>query len=444
MEFSFAAILLLLLSGGMNTTDLVEMAQPGDFFKSRQIEPTVDQLLDLAIADPTTGQAQIRQLMALRQIAVDADNFKKAKNYATNRMALEEVAEGKRAQDPLGFAQEYARRALARLDGKKLAPAKSRPLREDALNWFPADTKLAFALDARPSGDALDDTLKQLLKLMPETAKGQMYDQMEKWGNIRIERFAFGMVDAEKRDDQKIFMRFTGKGNQAWIAESLTTAVGGITPLQSRQFKDADGTPITQLQQKNRAPVFLLVGQTDLLIVGYSKFDGKHEDVVAETLDVRAKKKPHAGTGTLKDRLAKISDKAIALLVGDLPNDEFKRLIEPVPTKISAFVERTPMGLDVKLESAMADAGEAAKLVETVGGLRKKGIAGLQQAMMNPPPPGTPPIPYQAIITFVESVQVQNQGDTVRIGAFMSNGLIQQLGQTALSFAAAARGLGGN
>src|ERR1700686_1994774 len=120
MGFGSSEILLLaLLSGGMNATDLVELAQPADYFKARRFEPTIDRLIDVVIAEPATAKAQIMQLVALRHIADESDAFKKAKNYETNRLAIEEIAEGKRGKDPAGFAQEYARRVLDKLDGKK-------------------------------------------------------------------------------------------------------------------------------------------------------------------------------------------------------------------------------------------------------------------------------------------------------------------------------------
>jgi hypothetical protein len=432
----FAEILVLaLMSGGMNSTDLAELIQPAHYFATRRIEPTNDRLIDIVITEPKTAKAQIMQLTALRFIADEADRFKKAKNYPTNREAIEEIAQGKRAQDAQGFAQEYAKRVLAKLDGAKIASAKVRPMRQDALNWFPADLTIGYALDMRQSRDLANDTLKDLMKALPNAAKIEMYEQLEKLGNIRIERAAVGFVDAPKRDDQKIFVRMTGKANQAWVADALATLSGG--EFQSKRLKADDGTPIL-LMWERQGPAVLLVGDTDLLVVGYSKHDGKHEDVVSELLDVRAKKKPNASAGPLKERLAKIPDKAIALLVGDLSEQMRKDLgvkLEPAPSKISAYIERTPMGMDCKMETAMSGAEEAGKFVQKVAALRKQGIAALQEAMKEPPPPGTPPVPLQAIINLVENVQVQSQDEKVLIRGFVPNALIQQLGQMSLFYA---------
>ncbi len=425
---------LVLLSGGLNSTDLVGLVEPAHYFKSRQIEPTLDRMIDIVIEDPKTPKAQDRQLFSLRYLADQADNFKKAGNYATNREAIEEIAQGKRANDPQGFAQEYAKRVLAKLDGVKPTVAKIRPMREDALNWFPADVRFATALDLRQAQDPGDDALKELLKLMPNNAKSQMYDQIEKLGNMRIERAAFGVVGAEKPGDQKLFVRITGKANPEWLAALLQASAFGN--VQSKKSKAADGTPILTLTD-NQGPIMMLIGDTDLLVVGFKQHNGRHEDVVAELLDVRAKKKPHAATGTLKGPLGKIPDKAVAFMVGDLPEDmkrEFRGLIDPVPSKISAYVERSAKGLDVKLEATLANAEDAGAFLKKIGAARKEAVTALQQAMKEPIGPGMPPLPFQAIINLVESVQVQGQAERVQAQGFVPAALIRQIGQMSMRF----------
>src|ERR1035438_1760029 len=113
-------------------------------------------------------------------MADEADAFKKAPNYATNREAIELIAQGKKAQDKVGFAKEYAQRLLDKLDGKKPVLVKTTPIRTDALSWFPADVTLAGAIDLQGAGQAGADPLREILKLMPEREKTQMYDVIEK------------------------------------------------------------------------------------------------------------------------------------------------------------------------------------------------------------------------------------------------------------------------
>jgi hypothetical protein len=195
----------------------VSLVQPKHYFQARQIDASIDKLIDYAGDEPKDAKTQIVQLTALRYLADEADTLKKAPKYAAHRQTLEAIAAGKKAQDPLGFAKDYASRVLHKLDNTKPAVVKSRPVREDALAWFPANATLAGAIDlqhARSIGVA-NDPLKELMKMMPDRVKLEMYNQIEKSGNIRVERAAFGIVDSPgKKEQMKIFLRLTGKGNQ--------------------------------------------------------------------------------------------------------------------------------------------------------------------------------------------------------------------------------------
>ena len=425
-------LILALTAGSVNATDWMTMVKPREYFKSRNIEPTIDRMIDFVIEDVKTPKAQIKQLAALQYLADEADKFKKAANYDTNRMAIEEVAAGKLGRDSTGFVQEYAKRLLAKLDGAKPAAAKIRPLRQDALTWFPADMKIAVAFDMHQLQGLSNDTRKGILATIADSSRLNLYEQLEMFGNIRVDRMEFGIVDADNPDDQKMFLRVSGKANQAWIADSLTARSGFALPW--KETKDAEGTPIRTLHAANAGAAVVLIGNTDMIIVGYQKFDGKHDDLIAELLAVRAKKKPHAA-GNLKDRLAKIPDRAIGFLVGDLPGEWKGQMgLDPVPTKISAYVEAAPMGLEVKVETVMKDGAEAGKFVGKVGALRKEGIATLQQAMKDPIEPGLPRMPYQALIDLVETIQVQNRGETVKASGFISSRLIQQMGEMYIAY----------
>jgi hypothetical protein len=265
---------------------------------------------------------------------------------------------------------------------------------------------------------------------MPDDAKKEMYNVIEKSGNIRLERVAMGFADnAEKRDDMKIFIRFSGKGNRTWALEALKMLDGGR--LQAKESKADDGTPITILQDGKRAPITMLVGNSEVMVLGYKNDMHDHEKLMTEVLETRAKKKPNASAGILKTRLAKVPEKAVALCVGDLPKEvarDFGFFFDPAPTNITAFIERLNNGLDVQIETQMANRDDADKLVGKVGGLRKEGIAGLQQAMNQPLPPGTPPIPFQSLINLLESLQVQSDTDKAQIRLVVPDALLQQMG----------------
>jgi hypothetical protein len=423
--------MLALVSGGMNSADLVDLVQPTHYFQYRQWEPSVDKMADLASEDPKDAKGQIAQLTCLRYLVEETAALKKSPRYAEHRKALEAIAQGNKAQDSLGFAKEFANRVLLKLDNKKPEAAKLRPVREHALDWFPANATLAGAIDRQYSGQAGagNDPLKDLLKLIPEREKKQMYEFMEKSGNIRIERAAFAWVEGTGKRDGKIFARFTGKGNQDWMVAAFNMLDGGRGRMQIKVTNDGKGTRITLLQPQN-GPVIMLVGNTDLLVVGFERNNAQQDDLVTEVLDARSKKKPSATTGPLKDRLAKIPDKAVALLVGEAPDElkrELGRVFDPMPTKVTAFIERAQQGLDVQVETPTANAEDAGKLVRKVGELRKEGIKGLKDQMQQPQRPGTPPIPFQALINLLDTLQVQSKDEKVQIRAFVPDGLIQQM-----------------
>lgn len=433
MFFGFAEVLMLaLLTGGMNDTDLVAMVQPKAYFQSREIRLSIDSMIDVAIREPKDNKAQIMQLSALRYLTDESDAFKKATNYASNREAIEEIAQGKRAQDKAGFSKEYAQRMLDKLDGKKAAKAKFEPTRGEGFAWFPADTTLAGVIDLRgaPPGDG-KDPIKELLKLLPERERNQMYDTIEKVGNIRLERMAFAYSDGNGKNDGRFILRITGKGSQEGMLEMFRLLDGGRGGLDSRVLKDDKDVTLLE-EPNNRSPIIMLVGNTDLLIVATEDRlnPGKRDDLVQDVLQARAKKKPNAATGKLKDRLGKVPEKAVGFLIGDVPEGarrELGREFDAVPTGGAIYVERTAQGLQVQAEGGMANAEDAGKLVQKIGALRKEGIAEIQKEMQNPQRPGGPPIPFQGLINLMESMQVQGNADKVNVRVTVPNTLIQQL-----------------
>ena len=48
--------------------------------------------------------------------------------------------------------------------------------------------------------------------MIPDREKKEMYDVFEKTGNVRLDRFAFGVVDHQERGKKKLMIRLTGKG----------------------------------------------------------------------------------------------------------------------------------------------------------------------------------------------------------------------------------------
>lgn len=434
----FAPMLMLaLMSGGYYTADVVTLIQPKHYFQNRQIEISVDRAIDYASDDPKTPKTQIVQLTALRYLSDESEALKKSPKVAGHRKVLEEIAAGKKAADPQGFAQDYANRVLLKLDSAKQPAAKITPLRDSALSWFPAEATLAMAVDlqfARDPGFGANDPLKGLLKLMPEREKKEMYDYLERSGNIRLERIAFATDYREKREERKMYLRFTGKANHDWVHDMIKSMARN-EQFDTKQWKD-NGTQITQLKGKF-SPAIVLVGNTDIIVTGFDNPRAQDVDLVDEVMAARAGKKPNAATGALKARVAKVPEKAVAFLVGNVPDElkrEFGFILNPVPSNVTAYVERVQQGLDVQVETALTNAEDADKLVQKVGALRKQGIDELKKAMQMPLPPGFPMVPFQSMINVLDTLQVQSTKEQVNVRVFVPDTLIRQVGEMSTGF----------
>ena len=136
MTANFIAVLMVLMFSGGEQTDLVSFLPPRDYFQSRKIETSLEKMIELASQAPADPKNQLQQLLALRVLAEDAKELKASPQYKKYRQTLDEIAQGKTAQDPAGFAQEYAARTLACIDGKK-APLPRAASLEEGLGWFP-------------------------------------------------------------------------------------------------------------------------------------------------------------------------------------------------------------------------------------------------------------------------------------------------------------------
>jgi hypothetical protein len=427
-------VLLLLLAGGGGLPDLAWAVDPGDYFASRQVDLTIDKMVGLAGQDPKDPKTQVMQLLALRYLEANGEKLKQAPRYAVHRQTLEAIASGNRAQDPQGFAREYARRVLARVDGKSLPAPAAPKLREDALAWFPADATFVAALDSRPvqGGPLPASAVSDLFKKLPEGEKAKFYEVLEKTGNVRVDRVAFAYVhDAAAIARSKIFLRLTGKANPAWVIPTLRDTA----KMQETQVKDAAGQTVTLLEEPGRAPILMVISATEMMVVGYNGDAEKHADLVEEVTAVRAGKKASAATGALKARLQKVPDQAIALAVGDVPDEpvrgELSRLLGGTPLKVDAHVEKVPTGFDVSVVGTMQDAQAAQAAVMKLGTMRKEGIDTLQKLLKQPD--AAPRVPANSLINLLESLQMQSEGPELRLRLLVPGDVLPTLPSWVLS-----------
>jgi hypothetical protein len=410
-------LLLLTMSAAGQPTDLVSLLPPQDYFKAQGIEASTDKLLELAAKDPADGPTQFAQLLAIRALSEDGD-FKKSANYAAGRKLLEDIAAGKKAQDKLGFAKEYAQRALAQLEGGKLPAAAQPKARAEGLAWFPATATLVAGIESAPAPNAAPakNPAPELVKLLPAEVKKEFYKVASSLGNVQLQRFTMAFVE-EGEDKGRIFMRLSGRFNHAWVSDALNM-------LEKTARQDGQGTPITVFTTLH-GPAIGLVGNHDFLVCGFAG-KGKNEEVLEQALSLRDEKQANAATGALKATLDKIPVKAVGFLVGDFPEDgrrEFTRSLGAFPKRIVAHVERGPTGLEFFANGTMDDDGQAKTFVQTASKLRMDAITGLQNAPVIPVPGAN----LEELKNVLNSMQIEAKGGGITIRMLVSDDALKTI-----------------
>lgn len=424
-------LLMLLLSGG-TAGDLVGLVPTEEYFRFRKIEPTTAKLMALAAADPKDGAAQIAQLLALRHLEANPALVTKDPQAQAHLAVLADIADGKKAQDPQGFARDLALRTLVALGARQAPDAPPAPSLTAGLDWFPAEGTLVGAVDARrsrgfgPPAELLDPNF---LRLIPPKERDQIltkvFEVLDKIGNIRLERIAVCFVDGD-RDTQRVFLRATGKFDRKRLAAVLETTGAVVT---NTKVGEVPLTRIAPPQGTVGTFLFGLLGDDEAVALIATKRDTG--DVLQELLDVRAGKKKKVAEGNLKASLAQLPPKAFGFVVGDMPSDWRGDMI---PEKVRATLSRAFRATDVQADLTMGNAEAAKGLVALIGMSRDQAIAFLKKMDAGKfPIPGFRP---QGIIAFLQSVQLQAQGADVQVRFLLGDDIVRQVPMMFLGFVA--------
>ena len=271
MEMMF---LIGLLAGG-GSLDIASSLPAKEYFKARDIEVSADRLMELAAQNPDSSKKQISQLFAMAHLASDPDLLKKSAKIAEHRRLLGEIAQGKKANDLNGFAVQYAEKVLLALAGQQPLPPANRSWKEIA-KFFPENASFIGLIDLASSRAAerkLPD-MSTLFEMLPKEEKEAFWSTVEKIGNIQVDSFGVGLVfEADNSKMSEIVMRFSGKGNPDWLANSLTFFKedkskdrAGPNGEKVRLFITArDGPP------GHDAPVIALIGDNEVIVCGYEE-----------------------------------------------------------------------------------------------------------------------------------------------------------------------------
>jgi hypothetical protein len=381
-------LLAVLAAGGNVPNDLVSLVRARDYFQARNVEVNADKMTALAGKAPTDAKESVAQLLAIRWLGEHPAEAKKAKGAVDT---LRQVAAGDKDKDRLGFARDYARRALARLEGKA-APARTMPansIREGALEWFPKNSSIFGGLELRPA-EAMkgepDPTLRLVFgTMMPERARKEMYDFIDKVGNIRVDRASFAVIAKDGDQDTRLYVRITGLADRKRLVALIQEDLRGGGEVKEQ--KGPNGEPITILNLKKNGPAIAFIGDTDLIFGGYPEATRRedHVRVIEEMLQVRAGKQPNLLKGAYAGTLKNSPARAQGLLIGDLPERWRSEVtgrgspFRAMPQDFNLSWTRTAKGLEVRFTGNGANAKEAKAFVESVDQLREQAIKGLKE-----------------------------------------------------------------
>jgi hypothetical protein len=422
-------VLMLMGTGGLSN-DLVSLLDAKGYFESRQIEMKVPRLVELATREPANAKDQVSQLLAMRWLGEEAAQVKKAKDFAEILDKIEQVAQGKKGQDPLGFAADYARMAAVALGSTRVeAPFQKLPdnsLRQDALTWFPPSVQIVVAADFRNTAPTSLDSGKMmremLLKFVPPQAREEVYGMAEKLGNVRVDRVAFGYAPPSKEEQQgRVYFRLSGKADHKRLVDVLKDSAPGMTAKEQKGFRGQRVTMLVNPQgTRHGPPGMAVVGDTDLIVAGAEGSQVKDELTIAQVLAVRAGREKNMLGGKLDPFLKKTSPQASAIVVGELPSEVrtgFTRgpeAFKVFPKIVVAEVLRNKGVVEAKFQGTLDSADDAKQFTEDAERLRKMAIVELNNVAKNVPPfLPIPPKTFEQMAEVLKSVKVQAKGATV-------------------------------
>jgi hypothetical protein len=429
--FGMQWFLLMASCSGSFTTDLVTLLDAESYFKSRMIAATTASLVDVAGKEASDGKTQIAQLLAIRWLGEHpAETKKDAKALAL----LQAIAAATRAQDPQGFARDYASRALARIDGKP-APMAAIPANSvtlESLKWFPGNVTFFGGIDFRSPPDFKGVDMKSPASLLdafiPPRAREEMYKAAEDLGNLHIDRASMAFSqDPNQRENSRIYVRMTGRGDRKRLVEFIKKNMPNHT---IKEEKSATGELITLISSEKEAPAFAVIGDTEVLMAGYEGNQAKHLEVLQEMLEIRAGKKKGLVAGPLSDELTTIPGTTSGLIMGELPEDMRKDLARGSPFKVfpasGAMYVVKGKDLAFRFRGNLASPGDAKSFCASVAQLKQMGIDGLKNLPANFK---IKPKTVETLTKTIEGIKAEPKEATVSGGLDVSTPALEALNE---------------
>jgi hypothetical protein len=406
---SFMQIILMLgLSGGGGSLDLASSLSAKHYFVARNIEISADKLMQLAAETPDSGKKQMAQLFALAHLASEPDLLKKAPKASEYREVLVDISEGKLANDPAGFAAQYAKRILFALRGER-PPAPAKRNWRDSVRLHPVKSDLIGLIDlaASQTAERKASDLGALFDILPAVERDAFWSAIEKVGNCQVDSLGVSLsYDAAGDKVSEFVVRITGKTNPDWLVAGLGILKEGEGRLGPKGEK-------IRFLSSGGAPAIAIVGANEVLIGGYAIDPNKnHQEVLDRLLVQRDNASSGPLQGPLKTEFAKVPVDASAFVVGSLPKELRNGAPFPIPLKIFAHAKSIAGGTDLQAQGMMADEMEAKAFVEKVDAGRNQLVQELNKVKGQPVPL---PFNFDVLIGMLEGIQLQAKGSDAHL-----------------------------
>lgn len=431
VEFLFLVLMLGPSGSSAVQMDALSLVTSEGYLQHRGMEASPGKLLDVLKRPPSDPKSGTLRLVAIRWLGEN-----KAKLGDQAQAAREAL--GRLASGPPGFDQDYAKIALARLDGKALAPLRTMPkgsVREQALAWLPDDATLFGGIDLRAAPDAAGpgekasqqfaDLRVQMLGKLPADVAPDVYAFLDTVGNVRIDRLALGTTGFPgQHDSGDIYVRVTGQGDVKRLAEFIKKHQTGLKE-ETRKTPQSVAMHVLLCDQPGK-PSMALIGDTDLVVAG-PRGRGTSKEALERVLAVIVGKGTNVTKGAFGPALQATPENARLVFMGSFPQELRSSAAQSplgvAPASVALDLQDAKAGgVDIRLRALFEKQEEATQFVKNAKKLIDEGVKSLPNL-----PFKIKPESIAALKKTMESVELKAEGQSVTCTVSITPATMQAL-----------------